>query len=174
MKSAADTVSPNERVANSRHRISWPISCSTCQASCLPANQGSHRGHPKLHEAPLPTRNQSAPPPSLQARILLEVVLTDLVVDPAIIRLLCVRIFLDQAYSQVTVDICSQPAYSVARAAIAGRKNQLRITPLRIFSQLPRREPGTLVSGIEGLLINNGGDVIVLFKPSTVLSKIYF
>ena len=57
---------------------------------------------------------------------------------------------------------------------IAGRKNQLRIPALRISSQLPRRDPRMLFSGIEGLLINDGWDVIVLLKPSAVLSKICF
>ena len=57
---------------------------------------------------------------------------------------------------------------------IARRKNQLRIPALRIFSHSPRGSPRKLLSSIEGLLINDGGDIIVLVKSSTVLSKICF
>ena len=51
----------------------------------------------KLLEAPLPMRAQSAPPPLFKSQTLLKMVLTDLMVDLAIIRLLFVGIFLDQA-----------------------------------------------------------------------------
>lgn len=62
----------------------------------------------KLLKAPLPIRAQSALPLPFKSQILLEIVLTDLTVDLAIIRLLLVRIFLDQVYFQVRVNVCSR------------------------------------------------------------------
>ena len=62
----------------------------------------------KLLEAPLPMRAQSVPPPPFKSQILLEMVLMDLAVDVAIIQLLLVGIFLDQAYFQVGVNVYSR------------------------------------------------------------------
>ncbi|KAL2037604.1 hypothetical protein N7G274_009717 [Stereocaulon virgatum] len=53
-------------------------------------------------------KTQPAPLPPFKAQILLEMVLTDLALDLAIVRLLFVRTFLDQAYSQIRVDVCTR------------------------------------------------------------------
>ena len=45
-------------------------------------------------------------------------VLTDLTVDLAIIRLLCVGIFLGQACSQVRVDVCSRHRSELVEAGM--------------------------------------------------------